>query len=192
MKSPQEKSFKREEEGGRGSYEFLQFLTLPQRPKWVPKHSILLQTRPVLNKFQQCVIKVHNPIWKNCFESPTNYSFRSNTNKFTLTLNWVSAWSKVLIPTRHSQVSDWNFMPLLGDFGGRVGIYSFLQSPSIPRMLPSLFSCKDCFSLCPCNRVHASLQARGTLMSAGTWVEAQKDKKSLHLKREGSIQGIVQ
>ena len=31
---------KREEEGGRGSYTFLQFLTLPQRPKWVAKHSI--------------------------------------------------------------------------------------------------------------------------------------------------------
>ena len=33
MKSPQEKSFKREEEGGRGSYEFLQFLTLSPPPK---------------------------------------------------------------------------------------------------------------------------------------------------------------
>ena len=52
-------------------------------------------------------------------------------------------------------------MPLLGDFEGRVGIYRFLQSPKIPRMLPSLFICRDVFSFCPFNRVHAHLQAQG-------------------------------
>ena len=38
-------------------------------------------------------------------------------------------------------VSSWN-----GNFGGRVGIYRFLLSPPILRMLPSLFNCRD-FSL---------------------------------------------
>ena len=32
----------------------------------------------------------------------------------------------------------WNVTPLLGNFGGRVGIYKFLLSPTIPRRLPSL------------------------------------------------------
>ena len=34
--------------------------------------------------------------------------------------------------------TKWNVTPLIGDFGGRVGIYRFLQSPPIPRRLPSL------------------------------------------------------
>ena len=42
---------------------------------------------------------------------------------------------------------QWNVTPLLGDFGGTVGTYRFLQSPPIPRLIPSLFSCKDFFSL---------------------------------------------
>ena len=55
----------------------------------------------------------------------------------------------------------WNVMPLLGDFGGKVGIYRFLQSPTIPRMLPSHFICRDFFSFCPFNHVPERLQARG-------------------------------
>ena len=34
---------------------------------------------------------------------------------------------------------EWNVVPLIGNFGGRVGYYRFLQSPPIPRMLPSFF-----------------------------------------------------
>ena len=79
-------------------------------------------------------------------------------------------------------------MPLLGDFGGRVEIYSFLQSPPIPRMLPSLFICRDFFSFCLFNHVHARLQglglARGTAMSACTRLKGQKEEKSRQIKRE--------
>ena len=39
-------------------------------------------------------------------------------------------------------------MPLIGDFGGRVGIDRFLQSPTILKMLPSLFCCRELFSFC--------------------------------------------
>ena len=46
----------------------------------------------------------------------------------------------------------WNVTPLLGDFGGRVEIYRFLQSP---RRLPSLFICRDLFSFCHFNSVLA-------------------------------------
>ena len=71
----------------------------------------------------------------------------------------------------------WNVTPLLGDFGGRVGIYRFLQSPTISRRLPSLFICWELFSLCHFNSVLAHLQARGlaqgTAMSAGTWVKCK-------------------
>ena len=65
-------------------------------------------------------------------------------------------------------------MPLLGNFGGRVGIYRFLQSPSIP-------SCRELFSFCQFNSVRARLQAQGlaqgTAMSAGTWVKCKKQKQ---------------
>ena len=44
-------------------------------------------------------------------------------------------------------------MPLIGDFGGKVEIYRFLLSPPIPRMLPSLFNCRDFFSFCPFNLI---------------------------------------
>ena len=37
----------------------------------------------------------------------------------------------------------WNVTPLLGEFGGRVGIFRFLQSPTITRRLPSLFICRE-------------------------------------------------
>ena len=47
----------------------------------------------------------------------------------------------------------WNVTPLLGDFGGRVGIYRFLQSPPIPRRLPSLFICRELFSFCHFNSI---------------------------------------
>ena len=42
----------------------------------------------------------------------------------------------------------WNVMPLLGNFGRRVGKYRFLQSPTIQRRLPSLFICRELFSFC--------------------------------------------
>ena len=65
---------------------------------------------------------------------------------------------------------------LIGDFGGRAGFYIFLQSSPKPRMHPSLFICRELFSFCPFNCVHALLQARGlprgTAMSAGTWVKS--------------------
>ena len=75
-------------------------------------------------------------------------------------------------------MAQWNVMPLLGDFGGRVGLYKFLQRPPIPRRLPSHFICRELFSFCHFNSVCACLQARGlargTAMSAGTWVKCKK------------------
>ena len=35
-------------------------------------------------------------------------------------------------------VTQWNVTPLIGDFGGRVGIYKFLQSPHLLNMLCEL------------------------------------------------------
>ena len=74
----------------------------------------------------------------------------------------------------------WNVTPLLGEFGGRVGIYKFLHSPPIPRLLPSLFICRD-LSFCPFNHVHAHLQAQGlaqgTAMSACTGRSEKKMRK---------------
>ena len=48
-----------------------------------------------------------------------------------------------LFLTLNTLVSQWNVTPLLGDFGGRVGIYRFLHSPPIPRRLPSLFKLQE-------------------------------------------------
>ena len=64
-------------------------------------------------------------------------------------------------------------MPLLDYFGGRVGIYGFLKSPPSPRMLPSLFICRDFFSFCHFNRVHARLHAQGLAMSLGNWLKTK-------------------
>ena len=50
-------------------------------------------------------------------------------------------------PSNWNLTTQWNVTPLLGDFGGRVGINRFLLSPPIPRMLPFLFICGDFFSL---------------------------------------------
>ena len=61
-------------------------------------------------------------------------------------------------------------MPLLGNFGGRVGIYRFVQSPPIPRRLPSLFICRELFSFCNFNSVRARLQALG--LAQGTAISA--------------------
>ena len=73
------------------------------------------------------------------------------------------------------RVTTWNVTPLLGDFGGSVGIYRFSQSPPIPRSLPSLFSCRELFSFCHFNSMRARLQARGlaqrTAISASTRVK---------------------
>ena len=91
-------------------------------------------------------------------------------------------WTSNVIKTFHDYFMHClklNVTPILGDFRGRVGIYRFLQSPSIPRLLPSLFICWDFFSFCPFNRVCARLQARGlaqgTAMSACTRLKGQKE-----------------
>ena len=83
-----------------------------------------------------------------------------------------------IIQCKNKLATYWNVTPLFGDFEGRVGIYRFLQSPPIPRRLPSLFFCRELFSFCHFNSVLARLQARGlargTAMSAGTWVKCKK------------------
>ena len=65
-------------------------------------------------------------------------------------------------------------MPFLGDFGGRVGIYRFLQSPPLS-LFVGIF-----FSLCPFNRVRARLQARrlarGTAMSDALGEGTKREK----------------
>ena len=45
-----------------------------------------------------------------------------------------------------------------------------LQSPTIQRRLPSLIICRELFSFCHFN----SVLARGTAISAGTWVKCKK------------------
>ena len=95
-----------------------------------------------------------------------------------------NAKQKFAYPTLTRFCVQWNVAPLLGEFGGRVGIYRFLQSFPIPRMFPSLFFCRDFFSFCPFNCVNACVQAQGTAMSAGTWVKCKKEKKfPLHLNK---------
>ena len=57
---------------------------------------------------------------------------------------------------------QWNVTPLLGDFGGSVGICSFLWSPPSPWVVPSLSLILIVLSfLFSFRRVHARLQARG-------------------------------
>ena len=63
------------------------------------------------------------------------------------------------------------------------GILYFLQSPPIPRILSSLFICRDFFSFCHFNRGRALLQARGLAMSARTRLKCKKEKRSLQKER---------
>ena len=68
-----------------------------------------------------------------------------------------------------------NVTPLLGDFGGRWGFYIFLQSPTFRRISPLSFVVGSCSLFLHFNSVLARLQAwglaRGTAISAGTWVK---------------------
>ena len=82
-----------------------------------------------------------------------------------------------VLPLKSKYYMKWNVTPLIGDFGGKAGIYRFLRSPPIPRMLPPLFICRDFLSFCPFNQVLARLQAQGTAMSALGEVQ-KKEKKS--------------
>ena len=65
----------------------------------------------------------------------------------------------------HAKMGKWNVTPLLGHFGGRVGICSFLQSPPLLLVLPCLslliiyslffpFQLVSCMLACPraCNK----------------------------------------
>ena len=64
----------------------------------------------------------------------------------------------------------WNVTPLLGCFGGRVGICSFLKSPPLPLSLPPLsFSLIALFSFA-FKRVCARLQAQGLAQRAAITV----------------------
>ena len=85
---------------------------------------------------------------------------------------------------------QWNVTPFIGDFGGRVGIYSFLQSHTIPRRFPSLFSCRELFSFCPFTRVPALIAVPRACKRGHTLLKGRKENNSLQLKREGSVQGI--
>ena len=59
----------------------------------------------------------------------------------------------------------WNVTPLLGHFGGRVGIYRFLQSPPIPKGSPLSFVVGSYTLFSVFMRVNARLQARGTAIT---------------------------
>ena len=62
---------------------------------------------------------------------------------------------KFTSPINFACLLQWNVTPLIGNCGGRVGICGFLQSPPIPRMLLSLFICRDFLSFCTFNHVQA-------------------------------------
>ena len=79
-------------------------------------------------------------------------------------LPFVRTWQIIcqsLVLNKHERNCNWNVTPLIGNFGGREGIYRFLWSPPSPWVLPSLFICRDFFSFCHLNRVHARLHAQG-------------------------------
>ena len=79
----------------------------------------------------------------------------------------------VIIKNRIIYQTKWN-QNILG-LGHNV---CHLLSPPILRVLPSLLICRDFFSFCPFNHVHARLQARGTAMSECTRWSAKKKRKN--------------
>ena len=133
-----------------------------------------------------------------CFQT---HSFRERSWLFLGTIQWflttaqeitIAHWAFIKSSLKNSNVSTsqvkWNVTPLIGDFGGRVGINIFLQSPLIPRMLPSLFICRDFSLFVPLTVCVHACRSKG-LLKGLQWVHApgevqKKIKKCSHKRYE--------